>query len=312
MTEASAKYGMNPALLAKLTGGLGDQKSIAKLCAEFGQLYTEFLPDVFKSETGLTVSVGYTGCETGLMSDLIADLGDDIAVANASLRNWCPHYVLTCGNNFIITLMENLLGASPDSIEEPIERPLSRIELDLATMVFDKIGSVLRSGVGATGGFEAAIQRPRNVEDRVSPAGEADEFAAAFKLTIGIGSVVGEFALVVPQKTLLKTNVTLPKSRNQAPKVQKDWGDQIGEQVRRSHVTLQARIRLDSLTLRTISKLAVGDVIPFQDKEDVQVDISANGKDMYVCELGRAGANYMVRVTDNVSTEDEILRHLMG
>lgn len=312
VAPAQTRNAMNRALLARLTGNLGDRKTVTRLCNDFGQLYAAFLPDVFHSETNLNVKVGYVGCEMGLMGDLIAGLGEDVAISNVSLRNWCPHFVIACGNGFVITLMENLLGAMPDTVGEPVERPLSKIELDLAVMVFDKIGNVLRSGVNAPGGFEPAIERPRNAEDRNRPAGEDDEYAAVIRMTIGIGAVTAEFALVVPQAALLKTTVSFPKSSNQGGKTHKEWTEQINEQVRRSHVTLEARIRLDTLTLRTISRLAVGDVIPFHDKGDVKVDVSANGRDMYSCEFGRAGANYMVRVKDNVSTDDDLLRHLIG
>ena len=123
MTSAPTKFvpPIDPALLARLTGALGDKQTIAKLCADFGQLYSEFLPDIFQSETGLTMEVAYGGHETGLMSDLIADLGDNFVLADTSLRNWAPHFTLACGNSFVITLMENLLGAMPETIEEPIE-----------------------------------------------------------------------------------------------------------------------------------------------------------------------------------------------
>ena len=316
MTEAPAtnpKGRMDPALLARLTGGLGDRATIEKTCADFGQLYADFLPDVIHSETHLTVEVGYSGCETGLMSDLVADIGDDCALAEASLRNWCPGFVMTCGNGFVITLMETLLGATPDSIEPQVQRPLSRIELDMASMVFEKIASVLRSGVNAPGGFEAMIEKPENAEDRVKGADDfPSQYGATIRMTIALGPVISEFSLIVPQKALLKTQVVLPKSKGSASKTQKEWAEQIGEQVRRSQVTLEARIRLQTLTLRTISKLAAGDVIPFFDTEDVHVDLSANGKELYVCEFGKSGANYMVRVKDNVSSDDDILRHLMG
>lgn len=303
---------MNRDLLEKLTGGLGDQKTIAKICNEFGQLYSEFLPDVFHSETNLSVQVGYVGCKMGLMSDLIDDLGDDVVLAKASLRNWSPNFVLACGNSFVVTLMENLLGALPETIEEPIARPLSRIELDLAVMVIDKIANVLRSGVNAPGGFEPSIDRPLNAEDHHRTGEPNNEFGAAIKMRIALGSITTEFALIIPQKALLKTNVVFPKSKNQAGKGQKEWTDQLTQQVKRSQVTLEARIRLQSLTLGKISRLMAGDVIPFMDESDVHVDLSANGHDMYVCEFGRAGSAYMVRVKDNVSSDDEILRHLMG
>ncbi len=315
MSDASTQTPpkMDRALLAMLTGGLGDAKTLQKLCTEFGQLYVEFLPDVFHSETGLTMQVHYNGHESGLMTDLIADLGDNVAFSDGQLRNWSPNFVLACGNSFIITLMENLLGALPETIQEPIERPLSQIELDLSTMVFDKIANVLRSGVNAAGGFEPLLEKAHNAEDRAKPDDDhVDEYAATVKMGITLGTVTSEFYLIIPQKALLKTVVTMPKSKNQAGRSRKEWQEQIAEQVRRSQVTLEARVRLESLTLATVSRLIAGDVIAFRDKGDVMVDVSANGKDLYRCEFGRAGDRYTVRVKDNVSSEDEILRHLMS
>jgi flagellar motor switch protein FliM len=315
MSDASTQTPpkMDRALLAMLTGGLGDAKTLQRLCTEFGQLYVEFLPDVFHSETGLTMQVHYNGHESGLMTDLIADLGDNVTFSDGQLRNWSPNFVLACGNSFVITLMENLLGALPETIQEPIERPLSQIELDLSTMVFDKIANVLRSGVNAAGGFEPLLEKAHNAEDRAKPDDDhVDEYAVTVKMGITLGTVTSEFYLIIPQKALLKTVVTMPKSKNQAGRSRKEWQEQIAEQVRRSQVTLEARVRLESLTLATVSRLIAGDVIAFRDKGDVMVDVSANGKDLYRCEFGRAGDRYTVRVKDNVSSEDEILRHLMS
>ncbi len=312
-TSTQTPPAMDRALLAMLTGGLGDAKSLQRLCGEFGQLYTEFLPDVFHSETGLTMQVHYNGHESGLMLDLIAELGDNVAFSDGQLRNWSPNFVLACGNSFIITLMENLLGALPETIQEPIERPLSQIELDLSAMVFDKIANVLRSGVNAAGGFEPLLEKAHNAEDRAKPEEDhVDEYAVTVKMGITLGTVTSEFYLIIPQKALLKTIVTIPKSKNQAGRSRKEWQEQIAEQVRRSQVTLEARVRLESLTLATVSRLVAGDVIAFRDKGDVMVDVSANGKDLYRCEFGRAGDRYTVRVKDNVSSEDEILKHLMS
>lgn len=305
--------GMDLALLAKLTGGLGDKKTVERISSEFAQLYTEFLPDVFHSETGIRIGASYVSCTSGLMNDLIADLGDGFALCDGGLRNWSPNFVLACGNGFIIALMELMLGAIPDTIVQPIDRPLSDIELDLAVMVFDRIANVLRSGVNAPGGFEASLERPHNADDRPKPDDLArPEFGVAIRMAIELGPVVSEFALVIPQRAFLKTRITMPKSKGQISKAKQEWTDRMTEQVRRSHVTLEARIHLQKLSLGTISRLAVGDVIAFQDKQDVQVQVSANGKDMYACEFGRSGEHYTVRVKDNISSDDEILRHLIG
>ena len=304
---------MDRALLAKLTGGLGDRKTIEKISSEFGHLYSDFLPDVFQSETNIPVDVTYVGCTSGLMSDLVSELGESFVLADGALRNWSPNFVLACGNSFIIALMERMLGAQPETIEQPFDRPLSDIELDLAQMVLGRMAVVLQSGVNAPGGYEALLERAHNAEDR--PANDETavaEFGVTIRMSIELGKVSSEIALVLPQKAFLKTKVVMPKSKGQASKSKDEWQERISEQVRRSQVTLEARVRLQTLTLGTISRLAIGDVIAFHDKTDVSVQVSANGKDMYACELGRSGERYTVRVRDNISTEDEILNHLMS
>ncbi|WP_313602420.1 FliM/FliN family flagellar motor switch protein [Rhizobium sp.] len=304
---------MERALLARLTGSLGDQKTLERLAQDFGTLYQSFLPDVLQSELGLSVEVIFAGYRSGLMSELVGRLGDNVVLADATLRNWCPKFVIACDNAFVITLMENMLGATPDSIFQPPRRALSQIELDLSTMVFDKIAQVLRSGVNAPGGFETTIERPHNADARpMLEDEEADPFAMSIRVELKLGKIASEFFLVVPQKYLLKTTITLPKSKGDFSREQDAWSESMSEQVRRSRVTLEAKISLESLTLETISKLVAGDVIAFRDKEEIIVDVSANGREMYNCEFGRSGENYTVRVKDNVSNENDILKHLLG
>ncbi|WP_412762948.1 FliM/FliN family flagellar motor switch protein [Rhizobium skierniewicense] len=306
---------MEPALLAKLTGGLGDSKKVAKIGADMGQLYSNFLPDIFHSETGITIEVDYVGCESGLMTDLVRKLGKDFAVADCSLRNWCPNFMIATSTSFIMALMERMLGAAPDTVIEAEVRALSQIELDLAALVMGRIGDVLRSGVNAQGGFETTVNAPFNGNGKSAfEEAMAAQFGMLVRLKVEIGKVASEFVLVIPQRTLLKTTIVAPKPSAQAMKKQEEWVEMISEQVKRSQVTLEAKIRLQSLTLKTISRLVEGDVIPFRDirQDDICVEVSANGANMYNCEFGRAGDRYTVRVKNNVSTDDEILRHLMG
>jgi flagellar motor switch protein FliM len=314
MSQQSAhKTPMDRTLFAKLTGNLGDEAMLAKIGTAFAQVYAEFLPDIIKSETGLDSGIIYAGCQSGLMKDLVAGLGGNHALVNGSLRNWSPKFILGCGAGFIMTLMEHMLGARAEDMEAAVARPLSVIELDLSVMVFDKIAHVLRSAVNASGGFEPYLDLPYNVEEistRITD--DSDDFAAAITMTISVGKSISQIVIIVPQRDLLRTVVSAPRAKNPTASSQ-TWSDQLSEQVRRSQVTLEARIRLQSLTLETISKLAVGDTIPFIDNTgDVRVEVSANSKDLYICEFGRSGENYTVRVKDNVNSDDELLRHLMN
>jgi flagellar motor switch protein FliM len=247
------------------------------------------------------------------MSELVGGLGDNVALADATLRNWCPNFVIACGNAFVITMMENMLGATPDSIFQPPMRPLSQIELDLSVVVFDKVAQVLRSGVNAAGGFETSIEPPHNADSRLKPEEDAsDPFAISIRIGLKLGKVTSDFHLIVPQQHLLKTTVTIPKPKGEFSRDREQWTESMSEQVRRSRVTLEAKIPLEALTLAAISRLAAGDVIAFRDSQEIVVDVSANGREMYNCEFGRSGENYTVRVKENVSNENDILKHLLG
>lgn len=315
MTSATKNnvYNFDSRLLARMTGALGDTKTIGRICADLGQVLSEFLPDIFQNETGFDIEIGYAGFDTGLKSELLAKLGNGVALCDASLRNWCSDFIISCDSPVIITLMELLLGAPPTDVEEPKPRNLSKIEIDVATMVIEKIAEVLKSAVNAAGGFEATLGRPHNASERDPAEPDAEDvFAACINVTMGVGPVLSTFSIIVPQQALLKTKVVFPKGVGQARKGKSEWNEQLEQQVRRSTVNLEARIKLQSLTLNTISRLQPGDVIPFLDGRDVRVEINANGRDLYICELGRSGAKYTVRIKDTHGSESDILHHLMS
>lgn len=304
--------GFDPRLLARMTGMLGDTQTLERLCGDLGLALAELLPGAFHNETGLDITFAYAGFDAGLKNDLIHDFGDGVVLTDGSLKNWCDDLSISCDSPVIITLMETLLGAVAQSIEEPEPRNLSAIELDIAAMVFEKIGGIVASCVSAGTNGQPVLVRPYNAEDRAKPDPDVpDVYAVAVNMTIGLGPVLSTFSVVVPQKTLLKTRVVVSRPQK-GGKGDSTWAEQLREQVQRSHVTLEARIRLENLTLNTISRLQPGDVIPFHDATDVRVDVSGNGHELYQCEFGRAGARYTVRVKDVHGSEADILDHLMG
>jgi flagellar motor switch protein FliM len=312
-STASNIYPFDKRLLARMIGALGDDKVIGRTALELGQIFGDFLPDMLKAETGHDITIGYAGFKTGLRNELIADLGDGFLLSDVSLRNWCADFQVACDSPVLITLLEAMLGAEPTGIEEPEPRALSKIEIDMASPVFDRIAEVLRMAVNAAGEFEPVLGRPHNSEERPRPdPAIEDVYAASIDMTIGLGPVLSTFCVIVPQSVLLKTLVAPPGSAGQGKSAKSEWTEQLEEQVRRSAVTIEARIRLESLTLDTISRLQPGDVIPFNDGQDVQVEVNANGRELYVCEFGRSGSKYTVRVKDTHGSEQDILRHIMS
>lgn len=302
----------DPTLLARMTGELGDATTLERICSELSAAYIEYLPDVFHSETGFKIEIRFASMKTGLKEDLLRSLPETVALCDASLRGWCPEFTMGCGSAFVMTLVEAMLGAPPELIEPPTERILSKIELDLTEMIFSKVANVLRTAVSTGGNFEPVLGHPYNAGDRPKPPeGYRDPNAVLLSFFLNFGKTESLIHVAVPQRNLLKTKVTTAKSAA-AGRAKKEWTDQIKEQVQRSQVSVEARINLQAQTLGIISKLQVGDVIPFEDLGDVKVQVNANGKELYFGEFGRSGTRYTVRVTDTYSTESDLLEHLIG
>lgn len=303
---------MDPKLLAILTGELGNNSTIGKICSDLGAVFSAFLPDLIESETNLKFTFAYDYCESGLKDELIADLDDHIVLVDGSLKNWCTDFTIACPSQVIVAMVECLLGGDPDSLVEPVFRPASSIELEMAPMITDKIASVLKSAVNAPGNYEPILSKPYNAKDRPKhPDDHVDPFAALIRIKVEFSALTSHFCVIVPHKNLLKTRVTAPRATN-AARASAEWTELLKEQVRRSDVRVEARIRLMPLRLGAISKLQPGDVIPFLDKGDVSVQVSANGRDLYDCEFGRAGERYTVRVKDTIGGEHDLLNDLMA
>ncbi len=309
----ATEHSIDPVVLARLTGGLGDVKTLKRMGADIGALFEDQFPHAFERETGFPIEIVYEGCESGLFTTMIEKVGTHYCSADVSIKGWCPHFVLACANGLPITLMASMLGALPEEITDPEERALSRIELDAAGMVLNKMASVLRSAIKAENAGDPVLAPACNLPDREENEAEVGNiYVLSVRLHTQFSGIGSDIVLLLPQQTLLKSRIVAPKKSAQMSKASKDWAAHLTEQVRRSHVTLEARIQLQALTLGTIARLAPGDVIPFfDDGDEVHVEVNANGKELYACEFGRSGQNYTVRIKDNTTSDEELLRHLM-
>jgi flagellar motor switch protein FliM len=304
---------IDPQIFALLTGQLGSRQAVGKICSEFGQVLSAFLPDLVELESQLKLTFAYEGCTTGYKNDLIADLDDYMILVDGSLKNWCPDFTIACSTTVVMAMVECLMGGDKTAIVEPEARPASSIELEMTPMITDKIASVIKSAVNAPGNYEPLLSKPYNAAKRPKPADDyVDMHAAQIRMKVEFGAVVSEFSVIIPQKTLLKTVVKAPVAVTAGGKNGPDWSDILKEQVHRSEVRVEARIHLTPLKLGSIARLRPGDVIPFLDAGDVHVQVAANGRDLYSCEFGRSGDQYTVRVKETAGTDEDLLRDLLG
>ena len=291
-------------LLDRMTGAKGNGSDIEAKCNNLLLALCPLVSAAFESSTGVAIDARPGEIRQGRRRDLLAELSEDAVYCDASISAWCNEISNVCGTKLIIAMVECLLGGSDPDTLDIVPRPLSGIELDMSLVVFEQLNDSLRSLVSADPAAKAYAAKPQlelpdEIDDPVP-----DFHAAAMTLDIGFGAVSAPVTLILPQSVLLKTKFKAVKPGQASDTGSNDWTEKLSDRVSRSEVTLQAAVALAQLPLGEVSRLQPGDLIAFADSGDIEATLSANGKALYTCALGRAGARYMVKVEGQAGPDE--------
>ncbi|KJS10483.1 MAG: hypothetical protein VR78_14140 [Hoeflea sp. BRH_c9] len=292
----SSRAAFNPDLLDRMTGTKGDPTDIETKCHALLSALSPLLSAALEKVTGIEIDVRPGDLRQGRRRDLLSQLGKDAVFCGGSIAGWSNDVTILCGSNLIIGMVECLLGGSDPAELNIVARPLSNIELDMSLVVFEQLNDCLRKLVSADPKAKASVTKPLSElpDEELDPA--PDFHAAAMTLDIGFGALETSLTLILPQALLLKSRIRAARIDEKTDADANGWAKRLSHRVSRSEVRLQAAVALAPLPLGEISRLQPGDLIAFADKGDIEVTLSANGRPLYTCALGRAGARYMVKV----------------
>lgn len=294
----------DPELLDRMIGakgnGLDMEARSQTLLAALGPL----LSANFHSATGVSLDARPGSIRQGRRRELLAELSGDTVYCEASIANWSNEISSLCGTKLIIGMVECLLGGSDPDQLDIVARPLSGIELDMSLVVFEQLNDSLRGIVSTKADTRASAKNPHldypEEEDDIIP----NFHAVALTLDIEFGAVTAPLTLILPQAILLKTTFNAAKLDKKPDGANGDWSERLNDRVSKSQISLQAAVALQPLELGEISRLQPGDLIAFAHNGDIEVTLSANGRPLYTCALGRAGSRYMVKIEGQAGPDE--------
>lgn len=237
------------------------------------------------------------------------DAGNDALVVAASATS-PDALMLIADSDAIALLVSALFGGDPDTPVMAIARPLTSIELELASVVFEATATALNgSGVralsikfpmaGALSGDDV-----RKLVIRDGPA-----VRISFKLVAPSGE--GRFTVMMPQRVLLLHRGDASGGKVVAEQPEEQWRARFSEEVMRSAVRLEATIPLPRMTLGELSSLFVGQVIEMPETAPTSTRLSARHRTLFTCEFGKLGQNFTVRVIEPYDAGKEFIAGLM-
>jgi flagellar motor switch protein FliM len=214
--------------------------------------------------------------------------------------------ILTIDPHAVAVVVSAFFGGDPDAKLAPITRPLSPTETEVATLFFEQIAKAI-NGSGDRA-FEFTLPLPTAIsglELDKHIVRDGPGVRVVFSLSMPAGS--GTFTLTMPQRVLLKH-----RGGNDTAGPPGQWKQRFSDEVMRSAVELQATMPLATMTLGDLTGLHVGQIIDIDALAQSKALLSARQKPLFVCEFGKLGKNYTVRIRHPFDAGQDLMEGLLS
>jgi flagellar motor switch protein FliM len=293
MTSPGSPSETRSLIIERLVGDSGEAGHVIGAGRGMAERAVPLLQKSLTSELGAPVTVDLRAVEVSRVPDARVHAGDTFAMTIIPSPTSSDAMTLVIDAPAIAVMVCALFGGDPDLPVSPIERELSQIETDVATTVFQEVALALN------GSGKRSLELRLPVQRAIS-GGEAKRRVlrdgAAVRIVFGISTPTdtGTVTVMIPQRVLLATRGG--NANEDDHPTGSDWRARFSEEVMRSTVRLEATMPLARLTLGDLAGFEAGQIIEFEETAQSQARLSARDKTLFICEFGKLGQNYTVRI----------------
>ncbi|RUU06657.1 flagellar motor switch protein FliM [Mesorhizobium sp. USDA-HM6] len=295
MTSPGSPSQTRALIIERLVGDSGEAAQVIGVGRGMAERSLPLLQKALAGELGAPVTVDLQAVEVGRVPDARMRAGETFAMTIVSSPASADAVTLVMDAPAIAVMISALFGGDPHQPVAPIERDLSQIETDVATAVFQEVAVAL-NGSGRRS-LELRMPVPRAMSGNEAKRRVLRD-GAAVRIVYGISTPTdaGTVTVTIPQRILLATRGGAAGAHEDDHAAGSDWRARFSEEVMRSAVMLEATMPLARLTLGDLASLEVGQIIEFEETAQSQARLSARDKTLFVCEFGKLGQNYTVRI----------------
>ena len=298
----------NP-IVERLIGDTGEPDHIIKAARSLGLRALPAIRQSLNEQVSYPIEIEIESVSLARMAEARRPDADNDALVVAASATSPDALMLIADSHAIALLVSALFGGDPDMPVPPIDRPLTSIELELASVVFEATAKALNgSGVRA---LSIKFPMPPAISDQdLKKLIIRDGPAVRIAFTLIAPSGEGRFTVMMPQRVLLlhrgEGGAEAGDEENQAR-----WRARFSEEVMRSSVKLEATIPLSRMTLGELSQLFVGQVIEMPEAAPTSARLSAHRKTLFTCEFGKLGQNFTVQIIEPFDAGKDFIDGLM-
>ena len=309
MTSPGSPSQTRELIIERLVGDSGEAAQVIGVGRGMAERALPVLQKALAGELGAPVTVDLQVVEVGRVPEARSRAGDAFALTIVSSPTSADAMTLVMDAQAVAVMVSALFGGDPDQPVAPIERDLSQIEADVATTVFQEVATAL-NGSGKRS-LELRLPVPKAMSGNEARRRVLRD-GAAVRIVYGLStpSDSGTLTVVIPQRVLLSARGAAAAGED-GEATELDWRARFSEEVMRSTVRLEATMPLARLTLGDLAALMPGQVIEFEEKAQLNARLSARDRTLFVCEFGKLGQNYTVRISHPHGAGQDFIDGLM-
>lgn len=294
MTGSDATSQGRSSVIERLIGDSGETSLVIGGGRSLAERALPILQKRLVEEVAASLTIELKAVEVDRTGAARAHAGEVFALAVVPSSLSSDALTMVMDGHTVAVVVCAMFGGDPAAAAAPIERELSLVEAEAARLVFEQIAEAMNGSgqrsldlrLPLTRALSGAEARRRPLRDG---AAVRVDFAISTKADTGMVSVM------VPQRVLLALR-SGGGAEGVDPRAGADWRARFSEEVMRSGVRLEATMPLARLSLAEVASLQAGQVIEIAPAAQARVRLSAKDKTLFVCEFGKLGQNYTVRI----------------
>lgn len=302
MVGAAKSHDGKAVIIERLLGERGEENQIIDAARAMAARVLTTFSEGLNEKLASPVEVDLEGVDVARMADAKpADPASHaLTIASSPLS---PDTLVMAADAAAVAILVNVLFGADEALPPvPIERPFTPTELDVANLAFKEFAQIV-NGWGERS-LEMRFPLPSAMTgEELKRKVLRDGPAVRLAFSVTFNGSKGAITVFMPQRVLMH--------RAGGAEAGADWRPQLNAELMRSSVALKAVLPLGRMTLGEIGSWREGEVIPLPAEAQSDARLLARDKTLFVCEFGKLGQNYTVRVRQPFDAGQDFLEGLM-
>ena len=225
---------------------------------------------------------------------------------------WDNRVIVGFDRDFVFTAIEMLFGGDGSEPPAEDERGFSNIEVQIAQSLAEHVAQSLQAAFALVTNVRFRFERSETRMD-FAAVGRRNNPAVVARFLLQAINRGGEMFIIIPQTALAPMRQALSRIVSQeSTAADPAWIKQIGEEVRRTEVSIRAVLESRDFTLAEIADLKPGQILKLQATPKSRVKVESNDQPLFWSYLGQNEGFHTLCIDEMIDQQREFINDVLS